>query len=62
MVPGSMTLPGEPIAPEATYRVSTLNFLAAGGDGFTAFTEGTNVLGGSEDLANPVDYLEAHPT
>jgi len=61
VVPGSMTLNGTPIDPAATYRVSTLNFLAEGGDSFTAFTEGTDVLGGAEDLANLVDFLEAHP-
>ena len=46
---------------DQTYRVSTLNFLANGGDLFTGFTAGTNVLGGAEDLANLVDYFEAHP-
>jgi len=61
VAPGSMTLNGTPIDPAATYRVSTLNFLAEGGDSFTAFTEGTDVLGGAEDLANLVDFLEAHP-
>ncbi len=56
-----MALDGVPLQLDQTYRVSTLNFLAAGGDAFTAFTQGTNVLGGAEDLANLVDYLEAHP-
>lgn len=57
----SMTLNGTPIELDQTYRVATLNFLAAGGDSFTGFTEGTNVLGGPEDLANLVDYFEEHP-
>lgn len=35
--------------------------MAACGDQFTVFTEGTNVLGGPEDLANLVDFLGAHP-
>ena len=61
VVPGSMALNGVPIDPAATYRVATLNFLAAGGDAFTVFTEGTNLLGGSEDIANLVAYLQAHP-
>ena len=43
------------------YRVGTLNFLADGGDLFTAFKAGTNLLGGSEDLANLVAYFEATP-
>ncbi|MGO0575693.1 bifunctional metallophosphatase/5'-nucleotidase [Ornithinimicrobium panacihumi] len=59
VVPGSMTLNGEPIDPAATYKVSTLSFLAEGGDGFTAFTEGTNLVGGPEDLANLVAYIKA---
>ncbi|MFB9731984.1 bifunctional metallophosphatase/5'-nucleotidase [Ornithinimicrobium kibberense] len=61
VVEGSMYLHGEPIDLDATYRVGTLNFLAEGGDSFTAFTEGTLVAGGPEDLANLVAYLEAHP-
>lgn len=61
VVPGSMALNGTPIDPTATYRVATLNFLADGGDQFTAFTQGTNRLGGPEDLANLVDFFEANP-
>jgi 5'-nucleotidase len=61
VVNGSMMLNGQPIDLNATYRVGTLSFLAQGGDAFTAFTEGTNLLGGPEDLANLVDYFEAHP-
>lgn len=61
VVPGSMTLNGTPIDLAETYRVGTLSFLAQGGDSFTAFTQGTNLLGGPEDLQNLVDYLEVHP-
>jgi 5'-nucleotidase len=57
----SMTLNGTPMSLGATYRVSTLNFLANGGDSFTAFKAGTNLLGGAEDLANLVAYFEATP-
>ena len=35
-------LNGTPIDPAATYRVTTNDFLANGGDGFTALTAGTN--------------------
>ncbi len=41
VVNGSMKLDGVPIGLTATYRVGTLNFLADGGDLFTAFTQGT---------------------
>ena len=61
VVNGSMMLNGQPIDLNATYRVGTLSFLAQGGDAFTAFTEGTNLLGGPEDLANLVAYFEARP-
>ncbi len=61
VVPGSMRLNGEPILADQTYRVATLNFLADGGDSFTAFEKGRNRIGGPEDLANLVAYLEAHP-
>ena len=37
------------------------NCLADGGDSFSVFTQGTNRLGGPEDLANFVAYLEANP-
>ena len=56
-----MQLDGVPLEMDQTYRVSTLNFLQQGGDSFTAFTEGTNLVGGPEDLANLVDYLRANP-
>lgn len=59
--PGSMMLNGVPIDPAQTYRVATLSFLQEGGDLFTTFTEGTNLLGGQEDLKNLVDYFEANP-
>ncbi|TQM95329.1 2',3'-cyclic-nucleotide 2'-phosphodiesterase (5'-nucleotidase family) [Ornithinimicrobium humiphilum] len=56
-----LRLNGEPLDPDGVYRVSTLNFLQEGGDSFTAFTEGTNLLGGPEDLAAFIAYLQANP-
>jgi 5'-nucleotidase len=61
VVPGSMKLNGVPLVAGQTYRVSTLNFLLEGGDSFTAFTAGTNKVGGPEDLENLADYFTAHP-
>lgn len=55
-----LTLNGTPVDPAATYRVGTLNFLAAGGDLFTEFTNGTNLLGAEEDVTNLVEYLGAN--
>ncbi|MGW0892440.1 bifunctional metallophosphatase/5'-nucleotidase [Saccharopolyspora sp. NPDC002578] len=56
-----LTLHGEPVAPDALYRVAVNNFLAAGGDGFTGFAEGTDVTGGPVDLDALLGYFAAHP-
>jgi GTP cyclohydrolase II len=40
-----MRLNGEPIRPDARYRVTVNSFLAAGGDGFSLFKEGTDPCG-----------------
>lgn len=61
VVTGSMKLGGTPISATGTYRVSTLNFLQEGGDRFTAFTKGTRLTGGPEDLQALVDFLGANP-
>lgn len=60
VVPGSMTLNGETIAADETYRVAVYNFLAEGGDGFSAFLNGTDLTGGQEDLAAFIAYLQAN--
>jgi 5'-nucleotidase len=41
VVAASMTLNGEAIEPTRTYRVTVNNYLALGGDGFTALKDGT---------------------
>ncbi|HYW17130.1 MAG TPA: bifunctional metallophosphatase/5'-nucleotidase [Allosphingosinicella sp.] len=51
-----LTVDGRPVGDEAVYRVATNNFLAGGGDNFTAFREGTDATGGMQD----VDALEAY--
>ncbi|MGB7820150.1 MAG: bifunctional metallophosphatase/5'-nucleotidase [Ornithinibacter sp.] len=61
VVPGSMKLDGVVIGDTDTVRVGTLNFLADGGDLFTGFAAGTNVVGGSGDLEGLVAYFEANP-
>lgn len=52
----SATLDGEPIDPEAAYRITMNSFLAAGGDSFTVFEDGTDVVTGPVDL----DAMEAY--
>ena len=36
--------------PTKTYRVTVNNFMATGGDGFTTLLNGTNLLGGAQDI------------
>jgi 5'-nucleotidase len=56
----TITLNGAPIDPAATYRVTVNNFLADGGDAFTVLKDGTNRLGGGDDLTALVDYVAAN--
>jgi 5'-nucleotidase len=56
-----ITVKGQPVDPNGTYRVSVNNFLAAGGDGFTEFTKGTGLAGGPVDLDALIAYLGTHP-
>jgi 2',3'-cyclic-nucleotide 2'-phosphodiesterase (5'-nucleotidase family) len=58
--PASITLNGEPLRPDATYRVTANTFLADGGDGFVTFAKGTNRVGGGDDIAALTDYLSAN--
>jgi 5'-nucleotidase len=53
----NMKLNDVPIAPSATFRVTVNNFLAGGGDNFTAFKDGTDLVTGRIDLDAFVDYL-----
>ncbi|MCG5470788.1 bifunctional metallophosphatase/5'-nucleotidase [Micromonospora sp. LAH09] len=59
VVRGSLTLGGTPVDTAATYRVTVNNFLAGGGDGFSALTGGTNLVTGLIDLDAFVAYLTA---
>ncbi|WP_190819428.1 bifunctional metallophosphatase/5'-nucleotidase [Saccharopolyspora pogona] len=56
-----ITIDGQAVQPDATYRVSVNNFLAAGGDGFSALTGGTELTGGPIDLDAFNEYLGANP-
>ena len=60
---GSIKLNGTVLDAAKTYRVVTNSFLAGGGDAFSTFTKGTNVV----QMPNLVDidvfvaYVKAHP-
>ena len=45
------------LTPTTRLRVTMNNFLATGGDGFTVFNEGTDALGGAQDIDAFVAYL-----
>jgi 5'-nucleotidase len=56
---GRMWVNGVLVAGTDSFRVTMNNFLATGGDGFTVFNEGTDALGGAQDIDAFVDYFEA---
>jgi 5'-nucleotidase len=55
---GTITFNGATVPDDGTtYRVTMNNFLAGGGDGFTVFNQGTNALGGAQDIDALVAYF-----
>ena len=56
VVEGSLRLDGRPIAPGDRLRITVNSFLAAGGDNFAVFKEGTEARTGEMDI----DALEAY--
>lgn len=57
----AIALDGKPLNPEARYRVTTNNFLAEGGDGFSMMRQGTDRVQTGSDMAALEDWL-AGPT
>ncbi|MEO3786997.1 bifunctional UDP-sugar hydrolase/5'-nucleotidase [Actinocorallia sp. B10E7] len=51
---------GEPVSATGTYRVAANNFLVGGGDGFSVFTQGTDLWSGPIDLDAFTAYLGAN--
>lgn len=56
----SMKLGGVPIDPAAEYRVTVNSFLAGGGDKFSVLLDGTDRIGGANDLDALVAYFAAN--
>ncbi|MBV8924383.1 MAG: bifunctional metallophosphatase/5'-nucleotidase [Bradyrhizobium sp.] len=56
----SLKLNGVAIDPEKTYRITINNYLSAGGDGFTAFKNGSNAQFGIYDVDALFAYFQAH--
>jgi 5'-nucleotidase len=55
-----MSLNGQPIDPAASYRVTVNNYLAVGGDGFTALKEGSAPQFGAYDVDALYAYIQAN--
>ncbi len=51
---------GVVVDPAGSYRVTINNFLAGGGDSFTAFMGGTDIFVGGADIDAFVNYFKAH--
>jgi len=61
LTPTGMGGPETPIAPTDTLRVVTNDFMLTGGDGYTVFTQATNVQQPGDDLQQVViDYIVAN--
>lgn len=56
----SIIIDGVEVDPEATYTISTFSFLAAGGDNFASFTDGTSRDSGLVDRDLWIEYLQAN--
>ncbi|MBS1169699.1 MAG: bifunctional metallophosphatase/5-nucleotidase [Burkholderiaceae bacterium] len=59
VIADSVKLHGKPLEPNRIYRVTTVSFLASGGDNFRLFAEGKNRQNGGNDLDVLVDYFKS---
>jgi 5'-nucleotidase len=60
VIPGSLTLKGVPIQPQASYRVALSDFLANGASGFMVFRDGKDKRTAMPDLDATETYFRAH--
>ncbi|MCK9581803.1 MAG: bifunctional metallophosphatase/5'-nucleotidase [Methanoregula sp.] len=51
----------DPLDPSATYTAAMMDYLSIGGDGYTAFTEGTLVTSGPSDVNTLASYVGSLP-
>jgi 2',3'-cyclic-nucleotide 2'-phosphodiesterase (5'-nucleotidase family) len=59
--PNGPTGPLTPVGPNDTIRFVTNDFMFTGGDGYTVFSQGTNVAQTGDLLLNvTIDYIAAH--
>jgi len=57
----AITVRGVPLDPNSSYTVSTVAYLAMGGDGYTIFTQGKNMTYGPSDIDALVTYIGSLP-
>ncbi|MCJ2187010.1 bifunctional metallophosphatase/5'-nucleotidase [Novosphingobium beihaiensis] len=57
----SLTLDGKPVVPSADYRVTVVNFLSEGGDGFSTFKQGRDKVLGIIDNVAMQQWIAAVP-
>lgn len=55
-----VTIDGQPLESDATYRVTVNNYLAEGGDNFEVLTQGTDRVSGGLDIDAMRAYLAEH--
>jgi 5'-nucleotidase len=60
VAPDSITLDGRRVTPKQQYRVALNEFIAAGGDNFSAFARGRDVVTLGMDLDAFIAYLQKH--
>jgi len=58
--PASITLNGVAVNPANTYRVTVNSFLSTGGDNFSVLNNGTDWLGGGQDIDALTTYFKAN--
>jgi len=59
VVDGSIAIGGVPVDKSASYRITVNNFLASGGDNFSVLTQGTDLVGGAQDIDAMTAYFQA---
>ena len=59
IVPGSLTLKGQQVAPERLYRVAVNSYLASGGDNFSILAQARQIQESELDLDALVAYFRA---
>ncbi len=58
VVPGSLKIDGKPVRTHARYRITVVDFLASGGDGYTALTKGSARVESGLDIDAFTAYLQ----